>query len=94
MNYKGILFFLGKNLLIISLLSILNILYSIYFDFIINPNSYLIVLFLSLILGVFFWYLGRNHSKNIILTEQMIFILLSLILIPIIHYHSLFFEDL
>ena len=82
MNYKGILFFLGIYSLLISLFSILNIFYSIYFDFIIGINSYLITFFTSVILGSSFYYVGRNHSKDITLTDQIIFILLSFVLIP------------
>ena len=82
MNYKGILFFLGIFILLVSFFSILNIFYSIYFDFIIGLNSYLITLFISLILGSLFCYVGRNHSKDIALTDQIIFILLCFILIP------------
>ena len=82
MNYKGILFFLGIYSLLISLFSILNIFYSIYFDFIIGINSYLITFFTSVILGSSFYYVGRNHSKDITLTDQIIFILLSFLLIP------------
>ena len=40
MNYKSILFFLGIYSLLVSLFSILNILYSIYFDFVLDQNSY------------------------------------------------------
>jgi len=47
MNYKSILFFLGIFSLLISLFSVLNILYSIYFDFIIDLNSYLITFLIS-----------------------------------------------
>jgi len=82
MNYKSILFFLGIYSLLVSLLSILNILYSIYFDFIIDLNSYLITFFISLIVGSLFYYVGRNHSKAITLTDQIIFVILSFILIP------------
>ena len=84
MNYKAILFFLGIYLLLVSFFSILNIFYSIYFDYIIGINSYLITFLLSLILGGFFCYIGYNHSKNIILTDQIIFILLSFLLIPVL----------
>ena len=84
MNYKGILFFLGVFTLILSLFSFVNIFYSIYFDFIISLNSYLITFSLSLILGIFFYFLGRNHSKDISLTDQIIFILLSFILIQVL----------
>ena len=82
MNYKGILFFLGIYSLLVSLFSILNIFYSIYFEFIIGLNSYLITFFISLIVGYLFYYVGRNHRKDISLTDQIIFILLSFILIP------------
>ena len=82
MNYKSILFFLGIYSLLVSLFSILNILYSIYFDFIIDLNSYLITFFISLIVGSSFYYVGRNDSKDITLTDQIIFVVLSFILIP------------
>ena len=79
MNYKSILFFLGIYSLLVSIFSILNIFYSIYFDFAIGLNSYLITFFISSIIGLIFCYLGRNHSKNISLTDQIIFILLGFI---------------
>ncbi len=82
MNYKAILFFLGIYSLLISLFSVLNILYSIYFDFFIGINSYLITFVISLIIGITFYYVGKNNSKDIILTDQIIFILLSFILVP------------
>ena len=82
MNYKSILFFLGIYSLLVSLLSILNILYSIYFDFIIDLNSYLITFFISFMVGSLFYYVGHNHSKDITLTDQIIFVVLSFILIP------------
>tara|TARA_Y100000590_G_scaffold269694_1_gene302829 strand:- start:705 stop:2126 length:1422 start_codon:yes stop_codon:yes gene_type:complete len=82
MNYKGILFFLGINSLLISIFSVINILYSIYFDFIIDLNSYLLTFLISVFIGLIFYLIGRNHSKDISLIEQIIFILLSFILIP------------
>ena len=82
MNYKGILFFLGVYSLLVSVFSVLNILYSIYFDFIIDLNSYLLTFIISSVIGFLFYYVGRNRSKDIALIEQIIFILLSFILIP------------
>jgi len=84
MNYKGILFYLGVYTLVVSLFSIVNIFYSIYFDFIIGLNSYLITFFVSISFGIFFYFIGRNHSKDIALIEQIIFIFLSFLLIPIL----------
>jgi len=82
MNYKSILFFLGIYSVLVSLFSILNILYSIYFDFVIDLNSYIITFFISLVAGSLFYYVGRNHRKDITLTDQVIFIVLSFVLIP------------
>ena len=84
MNYKSILFFLGINSLFVSFLSILNILYSIYFDFILDLNSYLITLVISLTIGSFFWYIGRNSSKNVSLVDQITFIVLSFLFLPLL----------
>ena len=78
MNYKSVLFFLGIYSLFVSFFSILNILYSIYFDFILDLNSYFITFIISLIVGSSFCYVGRNIlSKNITLVDQIIFIVLS-----------------
>tara|TARA_Y100000590_G_scaffold215058_1_gene243753 strand:- start:588 stop:2009 length:1422 start_codon:yes stop_codon:yes gene_type:complete len=84
MNYKSILFFLGIYSLLVSLFSVLNIGYSIYLDFIIDLNSYLITFLISLIIGFLFYYIGRNNNKDISLTDQVVFILLGFILIPIL----------
>ena len=84
MNYKSILYFLGIYTFFVSIFSILNILYSVYFDFIIDLNSYLITLIISLILGSIFCYIGYKHSKNISLIDQIIFGILSFIFIPLL----------
>ena len=84
MNYKGILFYLGVYILLVSVFSIINIFYSIYFDFFIGLNSYIITLSLSIILGSIFYLVGRNYRKDIVLTDQIVFILLSFILIPLL----------
>ncbi len=84
MNYKGILFFLGIFSLSVSFFSFLNILYSIYFNFHLDINSYIFSLIFSLIIGIFFYILGRKNSKNISLSEQIILIILSFLFIPIL----------
>ena len=82
MNYKSVLFFLGIYSLLVSFFSILNILYSIYFDFVLDLNSYSIAFITSLAIGSLFCYIGRNFNKSISLTEQIIFIVLGFFLIP------------
>jgi len=84
MNYRGILFFLGIYSLLISFFSIVNIFYSIYFDFIIGLNSYLLTFFISVSLGSLFYFKGRHQRRDISLSDQIIFILLSFILIPVL----------
>ena len=84
MNYKAILFFLGVNLLIVLIFSIFNILYSIYFDFFIDLNSYLITFTISFLLGFYLCYSGRQHNKDISLTDQIAFIVLSLFFVPLL----------
>ena len=84
MNYKAILYFLGVNMLLVSLFTLINIFYSIYFDFIIGLNSYLITFCVSLFLGCLFYLIGRKYSKDITLTNQIIFILLSFFLLPLL----------
>ncbi len=84
MNYKGILFFVGVYTLVISFFSLLNILYSIYFEYLLNLNSYLLTFSISLLLGLFFYYLGRNNYKNISLLDQIFFITVSFFLLPIL----------
>ena len=84
MNVRGILFFFGIYSLSVSFFSILNILYSIYFDFSLNINSYFIVFFISLIFGFPFCYLNLNINKNLNLTEQILLIFLTFLLIPLL----------
>ena len=84
MNYKGIVFFLGIYSLFVSFFSILNILYSIYFNFILDINSYVITLIISLIVGLSFCFVGRGQHKNISLSDQIVFNILSFIFIPLL----------
>ena len=84
MNYKSVLFYLGIYSLIISFFSFLNILYSIYFDFILDLNSYSITFVISLVIGSLFCYIGRHSNKNISLVDQIIFVVFSFILLPLL----------
>jgi len=84
MNYKGILFFLGIYSLIVSFFSLLNIFYSIYFDSFLNFNSYLILLLISLLVGLFFYFVGYKDNKNISFGDQIVFISLGFVFIPLL----------
>ena len=84
MNYKTILFYLGIFSLLISIFSILNILYSIYFDFFLGIDSYIFTSAISLFFGFLFYLIGRNHKKNINIIEQIILILCGFIFLPLL----------
>jgi len=84
MNYKSILFFLGIFSLLVSIFSVLNILYSVYLEFIIDLSSYIITFFISLSIGFLFFYIGRHHSKNFTLIDQIFFIVLIYFFLPLL----------
>ena len=83
MNYKSILFFLGIYSFFISLTAFLNILYSFYF-FTTGLSSYVITFLISLFFGFLFSFIGYRDSKNISLIDQITFIILSYVYIPLL----------
>tara|TARA_B100000029_G_scaffold104366_1_gene94909 strand:+ start:2766 stop:4187 length:1422 start_codon:yes stop_codon:yes gene_type:complete len=82
MNYKSILFFLGIYSLFVSIFSVLNILYSIYFDFTLNLKLYSFTLIISLIIGLVFTLVGQKHKRNISIIDQIILVVFSFFFIP------------
>ena len=76
MNIKSCLYFLGLSFFPISLMSLINIFYSLYFNYLKNVNSYLITLILTLVVGLAFFYLGRKEKENINIYEQLFLIFL------------------
>ena len=84
MNYRNILFYLGINLLFFSIFPIINIIYSIYFDFLLSINDYIFTLVISLSLGSIFYLLGYKNKTDISLIEQITFIILSYLFIPLL----------
>ena len=84
MNYKSILFFLGIYSLLVSFFSLLNILYSIYLNFFLDLDSYIITLIISLFSGLFFCFKGYKQHRNINLSSQIGFIIISFFFIPLL----------
>jgi trk system potassium uptake protein len=82
MNYKSVLFYLGIYSLLVSMFSILNILYSIYFNFILDLDSYIVTFSVSATIGLIFCYVGFKEYKQILLTEQLVSIVLTFTFIP------------
>ncbi len=83
MRIKSCLYFLGLSCLPIFLLSLLNIFYSIYFDYSENIKSYFIVLLSSLIIGFIFFKIGQKFKDNITIYEQIFLVILIYFFIPI-----------
>ncbi|MFL2887364.1 MAG: potassium transporter Trk [Pelagibacterales bacterium MED-G40] len=92
MNFKGISYYLSLFCFPFSFLAFINIIYSSYFDYFLNIESYVITLIFSLLLGTILFFFGRNSSKNIDFYEQVSLIILiyltSAILIAIPYYLS------
>ena len=92
MNLRGISYYLGLFCFPIGLLSFLNILYSSYFDYFLNFNSYIVTLITSLLIGFLFYFFGRKSEKKINFYEQILLILLiylaSSLLVSIPYYLS------
>jgi len=76
MNLKAILFYLGLFIFPLSGISLLNILYSTYFDYFLSIQSYTITFFLTLIIGSFLCFYGKSSIKKISFYEQVLLIIL------------------
>ena len=88
MNHKGIFFYLGLYSISVSILSLLNILYSVYLHFNLNLNSYFISLAISLFIGLNLCFYGRDSNKNISSAEQIVLIILTSELSELLNWRS------
>ena len=82
MRIKPCLYFLGLTCFPISILSLINIFYSFYFDYLDNINSYLLSLSSSFLIGLFLFYLGKKDHKTINIYEQFFLIFLVYFFLP------------
>ena len=76
MNVKSISFYLSLFCFPISLSAFINILYSSYFDYFLNFESYVITLILSFTFGLIFYFFGKKNDKKIDFQEQLILVVL------------------
>ena len=77
MNFKGISFYLSLFCFPISILAFINILYASYFDYFLSIDTYFSTLIISLIIGLGFFYYGKNSKKNIDFIEQLSLVIFS-----------------
>ncbi len=76
MNYKAVLFYLGLFIYPLAALSFLNILYSTYFDYFLNIETYTLIFFLTLITASLLWFFGKNSEKKLNFYDQILLIIL------------------
>ena len=84
MKIQSSLYYLGLSCFPVCILSLFNIFYSYYFDYLLDVNSYIIVLFLSFSIGSFLCFLGKTKKEDIDIYDQLILIFLIYLLIPIL----------
>ena len=77
MNFKRISFYLSLFCFPVSFLSFINILYASYFDYFLSIDTYFSTLIISLLIGLGFFYYGKNSKKDIDFIEQLILVIIS-----------------
>ena len=93
MKIRSCLYFLGLSCFPIALMALVNLFYSFYFDYLSNINSYIIVLFLSFLVGLIFFRIGKNHREFIDIYEQIFLIILVYFLISLFISIPFYFSD-
>ena len=83
MNFKRISYYLGLFCFPISILAFINILYSSYFDYFLNINSYVTTLIVSFTIGSCLLFFGKRSEKRINFIEQLLLIILVYFLISV-----------
>ncbi len=84
MNVKSISFYLSLFCFPISLSAFINILYSSYFDYFLNIESYLLTLVLSILLGSGFYFFGKKSNKKIDFIDQLILIIFVYLIVGLL----------
>ena len=92
MNFRGISYYLGLFSFPISILAFFNILYSSYFDYLLNLNSYIITLIASLLIGSVLLFFGKTEKK-IDFYEQLTLVVLIYFLISVLISIPYFFSN-
>jgi len=93
MKIKPCLYFLGLSCFPISIMALINIFYSFYFDYLDNINSYSCVLALSLFVGFVFYKSGKKEKENISIYEQIFLIFLVYFLTSFFVQIPIYFSD-
>ena len=76
MRIKPCLYFLGLSCFPISIMALMNIFYSFYFDYLTSIESYAGVFFLSSLIGFVLFKIGKKEQQSISIYEQIFLIFL------------------
>ena len=82
--FRSISKYLGIYTLFISTFSLLNILFSYYFNFLLNVKSYLLCFFVSLSLGLLFIYLQNKDVEKINFFEKLLLVIFGYFYFPLL----------
>ena len=93
MKIKPCLYFLGLSCFPISIMALLNIFYSFYFDYLTSTKFYALTLFLSLLIGFSLFKIGKKEKEPINIYEQIFLIFLIYFLISFFIQIPIYFSD-
>ena len=93
MKIKPCLYFLGLSCFPISIIALLNIFYSFYFDYLTSTKFYALTLFLSLLIGFSLFKIGKKEKEPINIYEQIFLIFLIYFLISFFIQIPIYFSD-
>ena len=82
--FRSISKYLGIYTLFISTFSLLNILFSYYFNFLLNIKSYLVCFFVSFSLGMLFIYLQNKAVEKINFFEKLLLVIFGYFYFPLL----------
>ena len=82
--FRSISSYLGSFCLLISFFSLLNFIYSQYFNFYLNLNSYLYTLLISFCSGVLLIYINKKKNNKITIYEKIIIIIFGFFYFPLL----------
>ncbi len=93
MKIKPCLYYFGLSCFPISIMALMNIFYSFYFDYLRSIESYAFVLASSLLVGLSFYFFGKKDRENISIFEQIFLIILIYFVISIFILIPFYFND-
>jgi len=93
MKIKPCLYFLGLSCFPISVMALMNIFYSFYFDYLTDIKSYAATLFLSFLIGFLLLKVGKKEKESINIYEQIFLIFLIYFSISFLIQIPIYFSD-